>query len=77
MQDTQQQYFDVRTWYDRQMQCTLETESHVICTCITYKLTRCNLIKIEEIQARQHMQHETNYHTVNLEQAPVMVEYGR
>ena len=29
--------------------------------------------KLEEIQARQHMQHETNYHTVNLEQAPVML----
>ena len=33
--------------------------------------------KKEEIHARQHMQHETNYHTVNLEQAPAMVEYGR
>ena len=77
MRDTQQQYFDVRTWYGRKMQCILDTESHVICTCITYKLSRCNLIKIEEIQARQHMQHETNYHTVNLEQAPAMVEYGR
>ena len=77
MRDTQQQYFDVRTWYDRYMHCILDTESHVICTCITYKLSRCNLIKIEEIQARQHMQHETNYHTVNLEQAPAVVEYGR
>ena len=35
---------------------------------------RCNLIKIEEIKARQHMQHETNYHNVNLEQAPAMVD---
>ena len=59
------------------MQCILNTEHHVICTCITYKLGRYNLIKIEEIHARQHMQHETNYHTVNLEQAPAMVEYGR
>ena len=59
------------------MQCILDTESHVICTCITYELSTRNLIKIEEIQARQHMQHETNYHTVNLEQAPAMVEYGR
>ena len=59
------------------MQGILDIERHVICTCIMYKLSRCNLIKIEEIQARQHMQHETNYHTVNLEQAPAMVEYGR
>ena len=46
------------------MQCILDKERHVICTCIMYELSRCNLIKIEEIQARQHMQHETNYHTV-------------
>ena len=76
MRDTQQQYFDVRTWYDRYMQCILDIERHVICTCIMYELSSCNLIKIEEIQARQHIQHETNYHTVNLEQAPAM-EYGR
>ena len=56
------------------MQCILDKESHVICTCITYELSKCNLIKIEEIQARQHMQLETNYHTINLEQAPAMVE---
>ena len=59
------------------MQCILDTECHVICTCITYELSTCNLIKKEEIQATQHMQHETNDHTVNLEQAPAMVEYGR
>ena len=56
------------------MQCILETERHVILTCIMYKLSKCNLIKLEEIQARHHMQHATNYHTVNLEQAPAMVE---
>jgi hypothetical protein len=74
MQDTQQQYFDVRTWCDRQMQCILDTERHVIFTCITYKLTSCNLIKLEEIQAIYHMQHATSYHTVKLEQAPAMVD---
>ena len=34
-------------------------------------------MKIEEIHDRQHMQHETNYHIVDLEQAPAMVEYER
>jgi hypothetical protein len=36
---------------------------HAMLTCIMCKLSRCNLIKLEAIQARHHMQHASKYHT--------------
>jgi hypothetical protein len=43
-------------------------------TCIMCKLSRCNLIKLEAIQARHRMQHASKYHTAKLEKAPGMLE---
>ena len=67
-------YFDVRTWCDRQILYVLETGTRVLVTSIMCKVSRCNLTKLEAIQARHHMQHATTYHTAKLEQAPWMVE---
>ena len=47
---------------------------HAMLTCLMCKLSRCNLIKLEAIQARHHMQHARKYHTTKLKKAPGMLE---
>ena len=43
---------------------------------IMCKVSRCNLTKLEAIQARHHMQHATTFDSAKLKQAPGMVVCG-
>ena len=53
-----------------------ETGRHVIIKGIMCKVSRCNLTKLEAIQARHHMQHATTFDSAKLKQAPGMVVCG-
>ena len=53
-----------------------KTGRHVIIKGIMCKVSRCNLTKLEAIQARHHMQHATIFDSAKLKQAPGMVVCG-
>ena len=72
MQDTKKIVL-CKDMLNRQMYYVLKIGRHVTLMGIMYKLSTCNLTRLEELQSRHHMQHATTYHAAKLEQAPAML----
>ena len=73
MHDTDNHYLDVRQTHDTRMEYVLKNRTTWHIHNYLCKLSRSNLIKLQAIQARQHMQHARHYHTSKLEKAPGML----